>query len=89
MRIIGLYLIGLLFGAAAAYFYIIGFSISTAVPNAAAPAGFDGIANLQLMHIQLLDILIGTGAAIVSAVFLAGGAIVSVIAEAHEARAKQ
>jgi hypothetical protein len=83
----GLGFIGLTFTVIAAYFMYVGFSLQITVQSADPPGGFQGIANLQLMHIQLLDILIGTGAAIVAAIFLVGAALAQSTAEGFAAEA--
>ena len=63
-----------LFAIVAAYFLYSGFSTPTTI----TVEGND-IANLQLMHIQMLNISIGIGAAVVSAILATGAAIVGAI----------
>lgn len=81
MRGAGLIFCAVIFSMASAYFFATGFSIETTVTTADAPAGYQGISNLQLMHVQTLDILIGTGAAIIAAIFLVGSAIAGAITD--------
>jgi uncharacterized membrane protein len=68
----------------ATWFLYTGFSIETTVP--ASPeaseilsAGAQGISNLQLMHIQLIDIIIGLVAGLGSCVLYSAAAIVAAI----------
>jgi hypothetical protein len=75
----GLNLASAIFAVIAAYFLYSGFSLETTVASAGTPVGFDGVANLQLMHIQSLNFATGIGAAVVSAVLLIGAAIVGAI----------
>lgn len=70
---------GAIFGVIGGYFIWIACTMETTVTGGAAPAGFDGIANLQLMHIQAMNLHIGLGSAAVAAIFIIGGAIVSAI----------
>jgi len=81
MKGLGLSLLGLLFGCAAAWLLYAGVTMNTAVPSADAPAGFQGVANLQLMHIQMLETVLGAASAIVSAIFFVGGSVVRSLAE--------
>lgn len=66
---------GILSALVAAYFIHAAFTMETTVVTAEAPTGFDGVANLQLMHFQMLQMLTGTGSAIVSAVLIVGGEV--------------
>jgi hypothetical protein len=69
----------------AAWFIFAGFSIETTV---SAPAGLEtlqgtqGVANLQLMHLQLLDVIIGVVSGLAACVLFAGSAIVGAIENA-------
>jgi hypothetical protein len=83
MKEVGLLLLGLAFGCMAAYFGYAGLTMDTTVPSADIAAG-EGVANLQLMHVQMLDIVISVGAAIVSAIFFVGGAVVAELAPSAE-----
>jgi hypothetical protein len=61
------------FGVVAAYFLFVGITLDTAVSTG------DGgtVANLQLMHVQAMNIGIGIGAAVISAIFAVGAAIIT------------
>jgi hypothetical protein len=62
----------------AAWFLFAGLTIDTTVPTS-EPAFGGGIANLQLMHIQMLDIVIGLVSGLTSAVLFTGAAIVATV----------
>jgi hypothetical protein len=63
-----------------AWFFFVGFSIDTTVPTDTPLAGgMQGISNLQLMHIQLLDIVIGCVSGLGACVMFAGAMIVSAV----------
>jgi TRAP-type uncharacterized transport system substrate-binding protein len=62
------------FALVATYFLYDGFLVQVVVPT----TGGD-VANLQLMHVQSLDISLGIGATVVSAIFAIGAAIVGQI----------
>ena len=70
---------GTIFSLVSAYFLYVAFGIETTVVQPGAVQGFDGVANLQLMHLQSLNLEIGIGAAIVAAIFFVGAAIVGAI----------
>lgn len=61
---------GLALWGVAAYFLRAGLSISVAVALPDAPEGFDGVANLQLMHIQALDVHIGLAAGLAGTIMI-------------------
>ena len=69
----------------AAWFIFAGFSIETTVST---PAGLEtleetrGVANLQLMHLQLLDVIIGVVSGLAACVLFAGSAIVGALGNA-------
>jgi hypothetical protein len=63
-------LAGLALWGVAAYFLRVGLSISVAVASPHAPPGFDGVANLQLMHIQALDVHIGLAAGLAGTIMI-------------------
>lgn len=71
--------IGVVFAIVAGYFIHAAYSIEITVRSVEAPPGFDGIANLQAMHLQGADLAIGIGAAIVASVFTVGAAIVAAL----------
>ena len=58
---------GGLFAVIAICFLFIGLTAETTVVTSSAPDGFAGVANLQAMHYQMVEIVIGVGAAIISA----------------------
>lgn len=62
-----------IFSAVAGYFLFEGFTLDTSVGTG------DGgsVANLQLMHVQAMQIGLGIGAAVVAAIFAVGAAIVA------------
>lgn len=62
--------VGALFTVAAGYFLFVGLTLQTTIGS-----GGETVANLQLMHIQAMDIAIGIGAAIVAAIFVVGAAL--------------
>ena len=70
---------GTVFVIVAGYFIWIALGIETTVVSAGVPEGFDGVANLQLMHIQGLNLQIGLGAGVVAAILFVGAAIVDAI----------
>lgn len=78
----GFMVAGMVLLAVSAWFVIAGFSIDTTV------SGADGtnIANLQLMHLQLTDVVIGVAAGIASCVLFVGAAIVAAIEDATAAQ---
>lgn len=57
----------------ATWFLYAGFSIDTAIPSG---DGSQAISNLQLMHVQLLDIILGAVSFLASCILFAGSAIV-------------
>ena len=69
------YGLGLIAAAISAWFCYAGFQIETAIATPEAPAGFEGVANLQMMHFQQINFEIGIGAAIVAAILLAAGGL--------------
>jgi uncharacterized membrane protein len=71
----GLAFSGVIFAIIATYFLYSGFTLETAI---------DDTANLQLMHIQAMNLATGIGAAIISAVLTVGSAVVGTIKEASE-----
>jgi hypothetical protein len=63
-------------------FLMVGLSIETTIPAEAGttlPTGMQGISNLQLMHVQLLDVIIGCVSGLGACVLLAGAAVVTAI----------
>lgn len=69
-------LLTIIFGAISAWFLVAACSVQTAVASTDAPAGYDGIANLQAMHFQMADIVLGVGAGVVAAILLGALAVV-------------
>lgn len=66
----------------AGWFMFAGFSVETTLPSndpTIGALGVQGISNLQLMHIQLLDFVTGLVAGLASAVLFAGAAIVAAV----------
>jgi hypothetical protein len=63
----------------AAYLIFLGYRIETTVAVPDAPLGFDGIANLQALHMQAMHLHLGVGAAIVGAVLIGAAAVVSAL----------
>lgn len=66
----------------AVWFLFAGFNIETTVSGSqglALPEGMQGISNLQLMHLQLVDMVIGLVAGLGACVFFVGSAIVAAI----------
>ena len=61
------------FALVAGYFLYSGFSLETSVSTG------DGgtVANLQLMHVQAMQMGLGIGAAVIASIFAVGAAIVS------------
>jgi hypothetical protein len=57
----------------AGYFLFVGLTLDTSV--AAGDGGT--VANLQLMHVQAMQIGLGVGAAVIAAIFATGAAIIS------------
>ena len=70
---------GSLMWVIAAYLIYIGLQSETTVPTQDAPAGFEGVVNVQLVHIQAMNFHLGIGAAIVGAILIGAAAIVSAI----------
>jgi hypothetical protein len=65
-----------------AWFLFAGFTLDTTVPAEAGttlPAGMQGVSNLQLMHIQLVDIIIGCVSGLGACVLFAGAAVTAAI----------
>lgn len=62
-----------IFAAVAAYFLYSGMMLDTSV----SAGDGSSVANLQLMHVQAMQIGLGTGAAIVASIFAVGAAIVA------------
>jgi hypothetical protein len=62
-----------IFAAAAAYFLYSGLTLETSVADGAGGS----VANIQLMHVQAMQVGLGIGAAIVASIFAVGAAIVS------------
>jgi hypothetical protein len=48
----------------AAYMIYSGLAMPTTLPSDYAPQGFEGVVNLQLMHIQAMNLHLGIGAGI-------------------------
>lgn len=74
----GLRLTAAIFTVVAAYFFYSGYAIETTIVTPGVE-GFDGIANLQLMHVQSLNFATAIGAAIIAAILAVGSAIVAAI----------
>ena len=71
--------IGAIFSLVAGYFIWIAVGMETTTVVAQAPAGFDGVANLQMMHLQAMNLQIGLSAAIIAAIFFVGAGITAAI----------
>jgi hypothetical protein len=66
----------------ATWFLYAGFSMETTVPASDASEflnGAQGVSNLQLMHIQLIDVVIGVTAGLGSCILYVGSAIVTAL----------
>ena len=65
----------------AAWFIYAGFSMDVTVANTSTDVlgGSQNVANLELMHIQLLDVIIGVVSALGACVMFAAAAIVAAI----------
>lgn len=70
----------LIFALVAAWFAYVGLSSEVVIATEAGE-----VANLQLMHIQSVNITISAGAAAVAAILAIGSAIVTAIRKAYEA----
>lgn len=69
--------IGGVFAVIAGLLLFGGFRMETTVQGPDTPAGFQGVANLQLMHIQSVNFQIAIGSAIIAALFFCAAAITS------------
>ena len=70
---------GTLFWVVAYMLIDTGLGIEVVVPVAGDPAlqGFDGVANLQLMHFQAQYLMLGVGAAVCGSIFLCAALIMA------------
>jgi ABC-type phosphate transport system permease subunit len=68
---------GIIFWLGAIYFLVTGFLMETTVASEFAPAGFDGVVNLQALHQQAMTFNLGIGAALIGTLLLCTAAIVS------------
>jgi hypothetical protein len=69
--------LGTLFGVIAGFFFLAAEKMQVGVQSDATPAGFDGVANFQLMQIQSINFQIAIGAGIIAALFFCAAAITS------------
>lgn len=77
---------GLVLLSAAAWFIYVGFTMETTVSSdATLPGGMGTIANLQLMHIQLLNVMLGAISALGSCVLFAACAVVVAVQDMRPA----
>lgn len=72
--------VAVLFAIISAWFLYIGFSMDTTITS----EGMD-VVNMQLMHIQSLNIALGVGAGIAAVLIAVGGAVVDAIERASGA----
>jgi hypothetical protein len=62
-----------IFALVAGYFLYVGLALDTSVSTDDGGA----VSNIQLMHVQAMEIELGIGAAIIASIFATGAAIVS------------
>jgi multisubunit Na+/H+ antiporter MnhB subunit len=65
--------VAFIFALVAGYFLFAGFTLDTSV----ATGEGGSVANLQLMHVQAMQVGIGIGAAVIASIFAIGAAIIS------------